>query len=200
MKISAAEKELARLDPKIGELIARHGSLHHEPRQDYFASLARAIIGQQISVKAAAKIFGRLQETTQLKPESVVILTDEQIKAIGLSSQKSRYIKDLAAHFVKDSAVLNHLESLSDDQIIEELTKVKGIGIWTAQMFLMFTLVRLDIFAPDDAGLQQAIKRLYSLKEIPKRTELMQLAERWAPYRTVACWHLWHMLDNEPAK
>lgn len=198
MSIALAEKELSQLDPKIGGLIANHGTLRHSPRSDYFTALARSIVGQQISVKAAAKIFERFENITRLNPAVVVNLTDEQIKAIGLSAQKSRYIKDLAAHFVKDSAVFNHLESLPDDQIIEELTKVKGIGVWTAQMFLMFTLVRLDVFAPDDVGLQQAIKRLYKLDELPKRAELTQFAERWAPYRTVACWHLWHMLDNEP--
>lgn len=198
--MNKAEKELSRLDPKIGGLIARHGSLQHSPRHDYFAALARSIVGQQISVKAAAKIYERLEEATQLQPEKVARLRDEHIKAIGLSPQKSRYIRDLAEHFVKDSAVFNHLESLSDDQVIEELTKIKGIGVWTAQMFLMFTLVRPDVFAPDDVGLQQAIKKLYGFTDLPTRAELIEFAERWAPYRTVACWHLWHMLDNEPTE
>jgi len=181
------------------QLILRHGTLNHAPRNDYFASLSRSITGQQISVKAAAKIFERLEQATSLDPRRVIMLTDEKIKTIGLSGQKSRYIRDLAAHFVQDSAVFNHLESLSDDQVILELTRIKGIGVWTAQMFLMFTLVRLDVFAPDDAGLQQAIKKLYEIEVLPKRAELSEFAERWKPYRTVACWHLWHFLDNEPS-
>lgn len=183
----------------MGALIQRHGTLSHTPRNDYFASLSRSITGQQISVKAAAKIFERLEQATGLDPQRVVLLTDEQIKTIGLSGQKSRYIRDLATHFVQDSAVFNHLESLPDDQVIQELTRIKGIGVWTAQMFLMFTLVRLDIFAPDDVGLQQAIKKLYKIETLPKRAELNKFAERWKPYRTIACWHLWHLLDNEPA-
>lgn len=197
--MNAAEKELSRIDPKLGALIMAHGTIQHTPREDYFAALARSIVGQQISVKAASKIFGRLEDITKLHPEEVVNLTEEQIKAIGLSPQKSRYIRDLAEHFMKDSAIFNHLGSLSDEQVIEELTKVKGIGVWTAQMFLMFTLVRPDVFAPDDVGLQQAIKKVYGLREIPKRTELVEFATRWAPYRTTACWHLWHALDNEPS-
>lgn len=197
--IQAAERELAKLDPLMGELIKRQGTITHEPHSDYFASLARSITGQQISVKAAAKIFERLQDATALKPQRVVILTDDQIKAIGLSGQKARYIRDLAEHFVQDSAIFNHLESLPDDQVVSELTKIKGIGIWTAQMFLMFTLVRLDVFAPDDVGLQQAIKKLYNLEALPKRKELSIFAERWRPYRTIACWHLWHLLDNKPS-
>lgn len=198
MTIAEAEDRLALLDPKMEELIARHGTLLYAPRSDYFAALARSIVGQQISVKAAAKIYGRLEQVTGMRPERVMNLSDDQIKAIGLSPQKSRYIRDLAEHFVKDAAVFNHLESLADDKVIEELTNVKGIGVWTAQMFLMFTLVRLDVFAPDDVGLQQAIKKLYGLNEIPKRAELIAFAEKWVPYRTVACWHLWHMLDNTP--
>ena len=196
--MNSAEKELCRMDLKLGKLIASHGTIQHSPREDYFAALARSIVGQQISVKAASKIFSRLEDITKLHPKEVVDLTEEQIKAIGLSPQKSRYIRDLAEHFVKDSAIFNHLESLSDEQVIEELTKVKGIGVWTAQMFLMFTLARPDVFAPDDVGLQQAIKKVYGLSELPKRTELVEFATRWAPYRTTACWHLWHALDNEP--
>lgn len=199
-RMNAPEKELSRIDPKLGALITAHGTIQHTPRGDYFAALARSIVGQQISVKAASKIFGRLEEKTRLQPKQVADLTEEQIKAIGLSPQKSRYIQDLAEHFVKDSAVFDHLESLSDEEVIEELTKVKGIGVWTAQMFLMFTLVRPDVFAPDDVGLQQAIKKIYGLKEMPKRAELAEFATRWAPYRTTACWHLWHALDNEPSQ
>jgi len=115
-----------------------------------------------------------------------------------LSGQKYKYIHDLAEHFVRDSMVFDHLDTLSDDDVIAELTKVKGIGVWTAQMFLMFTLVRPDVFAPDDRGLQLAIQKLYALPDVPPRSELETIAEAWAPYRTVASWHLWHSLDNEP--
>lgn len=196
--ILAGEKELARLDSKLGGLIARQGPLIHEPRTDYFGSLARSIVGQQISVKAAASIFGRLQERTALDPTRVAVLDEAACKEIGLSRSKARYLQDLARHFVTDSAVFNHFESLNDDAVIAELTKIKGIGVWTAQMFLMFTLGRLDVFAPDDVGLQRAMMRLYDWQELPPRAELAAFAEQWRPYRTIASWHLWHMLDNSP--
>lgn len=196
MTLSSAETSLAQLDPIIGELIAQHGHIAMRPQREYFEALASAIVGQQISVKAAAKIFERFRDTTQLDPLKTSLLTDEQIKTIGLSGQKSRYIRDLAAHFVDDSAVFNHLDSLSDDEVIAELTRVKGIGVWTAQMFLIFTLHRPDVFAPDDRGLQLAVEKLYD--RTFTRSELEALAEGWSPYRSMACLHLWRSLDNEP--
>jgi DNA-3-methyladenine glycosylase II len=197
--IATAENTLKKSDPVLGALIARNGSIIREPRSDYFASLTRAIVGQQLSVKAASSIFGRFEERTALNPQKVTELAEEDIKAIGLSRPKARYIQDLARNFVDNSAIYNHLESLSDDDVVTELTAVKGIGVWTAQMFLMFTLIRPDVFAPDDAGLQKAIKQAYGLDAVPGRAELEQFAERWKPYRTVASWHLWHSLDNAPA-
>lgn len=192
--------ELARLDPDMGRLIEQQGSITRPPRHDYFASLAHSIISQQISVKAAAKIFERFQTATDMQPDRVAILSEEDAKTIGLSGQKFRYLHDLAEHFAQNSAVFNHLESLNDDEVITELTKVKGIGVWTAQMFLMFTLVRPDVFAPDDRGLQLAVQKLYHLPEVPPRSELEVIAGKWSPYRTVASWHLWHSLNNEPVE
>jgi DNA-3-methyladenine glycosylase II len=198
MNFTSEERELSQIDPDIGVIIQRNGPLVHAPRDDYFAALAGSIISQQISVKAAAKIFERFKDATELDSKRVANLQDEQIKMIGLSGQKSKYLHDLAEHFVRDSAVFNHLDTLSDDEVIIELTKIKGIGVWTAQMFLMFALVRLDVFAPDDRGIQLAIQKLYDLPTVPSRSELEKIAEKWQPYRTGACWHLWHSLDNEP--
>jgi DNA-3-methyladenine glycosylase II len=198
MKFSQAEQALSVLDSDMAVLIRRNGPIVREPRTDFFASLARSIISQQISVKAAAAILGRFEAATNMDPARIVALTQDQARTIGLSGQKYKYIHDLAEHFVRDSMVFNHLDTLSDDEVIEELTKIKGIGVWTAQMFLMFTLVRPDVFAPDDRGLQLAVKKLYDLPDVPSRTELMDIAAKWAPYRTVASWHLWHSLDNEP--
>lgn len=195
-----AEAYLSRVDPLLGEVITRYSPLEPRTRsEDYFTALSRSITGQQISVKAAAAIFGRFIDKTNGDPLTVTRLTDEEVAAIGFSGQKWRYISDLAEHFVQDSAVYDHLESLSDDEIIIELTKVKGIGVWTAQMFLIFTLHRPDIFAPDDRGLQIAIERLYELSATPSRSELMALAEKWSPYRSTASFYLWKSLDNEPA-
>ncbi len=196
MKLTAAERTLQTLDPILGTLITQHGTLPLRPTRGYFEDLARSIVSQQISVKAAAKIFERFTRATDLQPEKVLELTDTDIKTIGLSDQKSRYLHDLAQHFVDDQAVLDHLETLSDDDVIGELTRVKGIGTWTAQMFLIFTLHRPDIFAPDDRGLQLAVEKLY--EHTFTHDELAQFAERWAPYRSTACLHLWHSLDNKP--
>lgn len=197
MAYTTAEKSLTTLDPQLGALIVAHGTIPLRPERDYFEALSSAIIGQQISVKAAAKIYERFRSETQLDPLATSLLTEDQVKTIGLSGQKSRYIRDLAAHFVQDSAVFNHLDSLADDEVISELTRVKGIGVWTAQMFLIFTLHRPDVFAPDDRGLQLAVEKLYD--RTFSRSELEQFAERWAPYRSTACLHLWHSLDNQPA-
>lgn len=198
MDLSSEELALASLDPVLGAMIKANGPISRESREGYFASLARSIIGQQISVKAAAKIMERFEATTNMDPERTAELSEEDSKLIGLSGQKYKYVRDLADHFVRDSMVFNHLDTLSDDDVITELTKVKGIGVWTAQMFLMFTLGRTDIFAPDDRGLQLAVKKLYSLADVPSRAELEDIAAQWSPYRTIASWHLWHSLDNEP--
>lgn len=197
-QIARAEKELQILDPRIGELIKLQAPLVYKPRTNYFFSLCRSIVGQQVSVAAAATIFARLETATDMDPKKVVKLSETQIKAIGLSRQKAGYIKDLAQHFVDNPEVYNHLGQLSDEEVIDDLTAVKGIGVWTAQMFLMFTLVRLDVFAPDDIGLQRAMKNLYGWKSVPKKDKLEKTAELWRPYRTVACWHLWQSLRNTP--
>lgn len=195
---SPAEDYLIKIDPLLGRLIARQTIVRSSRPRNYFEALCRSIIGQQVSVKAAETIYGRFVETTKLKPESVRKLTEEEVKQIGLSRQKTSYLKDLADHFYKDSAVYNHLDSLNDDEVIKELTAVKGIGPWTAQMFLMFTLNRPDVFAPDDVGLQNAMMKLYKWETLPSRSELLLHAETWSPYRTTASFHLWHSLDNAP--
>ena len=197
--IAEAEAKLSELDERLGELIElQRPLLLHEPRTNYFFSLCRSIVGQQVSVAAAATIFGRLEAATGLDPKKAAALSESQIKTIGLSRQKAGYIKDLARHFVDNPKVYNHLGQLSDEEVIAELTAVKGIGEWTAQMFLMFTLVRLDVFAPDDVGLQRAMMKLYGWKSVPKKDKLIKTAERWRPYRTVASWHLWQSLDSSP--
>ena len=196
--LKLAETALIKLDPVLGRLIKSQVLLPRSPRTDYFTSLCRSIVGQQVSVAAADAIFGRLQATTGLKPEAVMKLSDGQIKAIGLSRQKASYIRDLASHFHDNPNVYNHLDQQDDDSIIAELTDVKGIGTWTAQMFLMFTLARPDVFAPDDVGLQKAMLTLYGWKTLPPKQELEKAAEKWRPYRTMASWHLWQSLENKP--
>lgn len=197
-QLPTAEAYLVQADPLLGELIKTQTITLSEPRTDYFASLARSIIGQQVSVAAARTIAGRFEAHTNYSPVKTVQLDEDTIRAIGLSRQKARYIHDLAHHFVDNPAVYNHLDALSDDEVITDLTAVRGIGTWTAQMFLMFTLERPDIFAPDDAGLQRAMMQLYKWDVLPPKKDLITTANTWQPYRTIACLHLWHSLDNTP--
>ena len=196
--IKIAEDALMQLDPKLGDLIRLQRPVASRHRPGYFDSLCRSIIGQQVSVAAPAAIFGRFETVTALDPAKVAAIDEIQMKAIGLSRQKTAYLQDLAAHFANQPDVYDHLEQSSDDEAITELTAVKGIGVWTAQMFLMFTLGRPDVFAPDDVGLQHAMMRLYNWPELPPKRDLAEFAQRWAPYRTVACLHLWQSLHNTP--
>ncbi|HEX3082364.1 MAG TPA: DNA-3-methyladenine glycosylase 2 family protein [Candidatus Saccharimonadia bacterium] len=198
-EIAQAETELAKLDPVLGAVIKLQAPLNRLREGTYFGNLTRSIVSQQISVAAAASILRRLTDATALDPLRVAGLSLEELRALGLSRSKGSYIHDLAEHFIKDAAVFDHLDRLPDDEVIAELVSVKGIGVWTAQMFLMFTLGRLDVFAPDDVGLQRAIKLLYNLPDVPPKAELVALSDKWRPYRTVACWHLWESLDNAPA-
>ncbi len=182
----------------MGQVIEFNGSLPPRPRRGNYESLARSIVGQQISVKAATNIFARFEQITELRPELAVELSADQIKLIGLSGQKANYLQDLARHFVTDPGVYDHLDTLDDTAVITELTRVKGIGVWTAQMFLMFTLRRPDVFAPGDRGLQLAIERLYGLPAKTSQSQLEVIAERWQPHRTTASLHLWQSLNNTP--
>ena len=193
--IKKAEAALLEMDPMISGLIKTQTLLTRPVRMDYFSSLAHSIIGQQVSVAAARAISGRFEEYTEMDPAKVAALTEEACKVIGLSRQKAGYLRDLAAHFVDNPSVYDHLDTLSDEAVITDLTAVKGIGVWTAQMFMIFTLGRPDVFAPDDVGLQHGMLKLFGWNELPPKKELAIIAQRWAPYRSVASLHLWQSLD-----
>lgn len=196
--VAEAERYLQDADPILGAVIASQTLVLPTHREDYFASLCRSIIGQQVSVAAAAAIAKRFEEQTNMKPERAAHLDEETVKIIGLSKQKTSYIVDLAQHFVDNPNIYNHLENLEDEEVIADLIQIKGIGRWTAQMFLMFTLARPDIFAPDDVGLQKGMVQLYKWDTLPPKKELDTIAQKWAPYRTVASLHLWQSLENTP--
>ena len=198
MKFTEAEIYLMDNDSQLSRHISLHGTIPLQHERGYFEALAGSIISQQISVKAAAKIFERFRKATKLDPEVAARLNETQIKEIGLSSQKSKYLQDLALHFIEDSSIFDHLHKLPDDHVIEELTQVKGIGVWTAQMFLMFTLHRPDVFASGDRGLQLAIEKIYNISPPINPARLEEFAQRWEPYRTTASLHLWRTLDNQP--
>lgn len=187
-----------RVDPILAQLIRTNGTIRHIPHTNYFEALCESIISQQLSVKASDTIFRRFRDATALESSRVLTLNEAAQKAIGLSGQKARYLHDLAEHFVRDATVFDRLDTLSDDEVILELTKVKGIGVWTAQMFLMFTLARPDIFAPDDLGLLNALTKVYGLSGRPTKQEAATRAAEWTPYRSTACFHLWRSLDNTP--
>jgi len=199
-ELAQAERQLAASDATMRNLIKQHGTLWHERRPDYFSSLCRSIIGQQVSVASATSTMTKFIAETDGKAEVTARLGDAKARRIGLSRQKKSYVIDLATHFIEQPDVFKHLDQLDDEEVIRQLTEIRGIGRWTAQMFLMFSLVRLDVFAPDDIGLQRAMQRQYDFEQSAKPAEYAAFAERWQPYRTVASWHLWESLGPYASK
>lgn len=186
----------------MGEIISAVGPCTLRPRRDHFVLLCKSIYSQQISSAVATVLFGRFREHFPLKrptPARVLSLlttgTEAQLKGCGLSRQKKAYLIDLSRHFLSNAIPNHRLSRLTDDQIIEALTAVKGIGRWTAEMFLIFVLNRPDVLPVDDLGLQRAAKSAYRLKHSPSPKELLKLGEKWRPYRTIASWYLWRAAD-----
>ncbi|MEF2968255.1 DNA-3-methyladenine glycosylase 2 family protein [Paenibacillus sp. M1] len=189
-------KRLAAADPRMGMLIALTGELRTKPRGPHFAELARSIIGQQISVKAAAAIRGRVLELAgDLSPAALAAQSDEALRAAGLSASKLAYLRDLCAKVLSGEVDLDGLGSRSDEEAVEALLSIKGIGRWTAEMFLIFALGREDILSLGDAGLQRAAKWVYGMEERADRKYLQQVGHLWAPYRSVASLYLWDAIN-----
>jgi len=203
---AAAVEHLRAADDTLRRLIDERGPLDLEARvrgrpADAYGALLRAIVGQQLSVKAARTIYERLLDLfggTTPTPEELLAADPDALRAAGLSGAKVKYVRSLAEHVRDGELHLDSLEDMSDDQAIAELTAVKGLGQWTAHMFLMFHLRRPDILPVGDQGIRRAVERLYGLEEIPDAETLERLGERWAPYRTLASMYLWHSLDNAP--
>lgn len=194
-----AEKFLSK-DKYIGPLVKKFGrcGIKKQPKSAYFEQLVREIAGQQLSVKASATIFGRVKDKLRgnVTPENIIKLKKGDLRACGLSNAKSSYVTDLAKHVKSGELEINRLSDLTDEKVMEELIAVKGIGPWTAKMFLMFTLARPDIFPVDDLGIANAMKKL--VKRKLTSDQMIKFAEKnWAPYRTVASWYLWELLDNK---
>ena len=191
-----ASRELAANDPLMALFVERYQEVSLASRGDAFVTLARSIVGQQISVKAAESIWQRFLTTVGIvNPECLLNTATDALRASGLSSRKVEYLHDLARHFSDGSIHANHWTSMSDQEIIRELTQIRGIGIWTVEMFLMFHEMRSDIFPLDDVGLQKAAALHYFQGERPNRKALAALGERWRPWRSVATWYLWRSLD-----
>lgn len=189
---------LSSSDPIMAGLIDKYGPLDYGKREDYFQSLVRSVVSQQLSVSAARNIYERLTKLTDLRLDRTLSLTSDEMRSIGLSRQKQAYIKDLASHFSDNNYSPEYFAKLSDDEIISELTQINGIGVWTAQMFMIFTLNRPDVFASNDRGLQIAINNLYGVGgNKPKLKVLDTFATRWAPHRSAACLYLWQSLENK---
>jgi DNA-3-methyladenine glycosylase II len=194
-------EHLRRLDPKWEAIIAEVGPCKLEPRPDRFGTLVRAIIGQQISSKAAASIDRRVRDSAGEihEPGAILALGEAGLRACGLSGVKARYVLNLA-QAVKDGAVpLDEVHAWEDEAIVAALTSIKGIGPWTAEMFLIFALGRQDVLSVGDLGIRVGLKNLHGLDELPNPRECRELAEPWRPYRTVAMWYLWKGID-EPKK
>jgi DNA-3-methyladenine glycosylase II len=194
-----ASRDLARVDPVMGGLVEAHAGAALVSRGDPFATLVRSIVGQQISVKAADSVWTRLRAAVPaLKPKAVLACTAEELRACGLSARKAEYIADLAGHFAKGRIHPRRWPKMSDAEVIAELTAVRGIGAWTVEMFLIFNLLRPDVFPLDDIGLQRAVAMHYLAGARPARRELARIGERWRPWRSVATWYLWRSLDPVP--
>ncbi|MFZ0807858.1 MAG: DNA-3-methyladenine glycosylase [Candidatus Sulfotelmatobacter sp.] len=192
-----AINHLKKSDPVLRGIIERVGPFRMEFGPPEFCSLAESIVYQQLNGKAAATIWQRFEAVAgdPLTPEGILKLTEEQMRGVGLSKQKSSYLKDLAAKTAAGLLDFSRLPELSDEDVIEHLTQVKGIGVWTAHMFLIFTLRRPDVLPTGDYGVQAAIKRHYRKRKLPKPEVMEKIARCWSPYRSVACWYLWRSLD-----
>jgi DNA-3-methyladenine glycosylase II len=192
-----AVNHLKKSDPILCAIIERVGPFRMEYGPPEFHSLAESILYQQLNGNAAATIFKRFTALAgePLTPEGILKLTDEQLRSVGLSKQKSAYLKDLAMKTRDGLLDFTKLQDLPDEEVIKHLTQVKGIGIWTAQMFLMFTLKRPDVLPTGDYGLQAAIKKHYRKRKMPKPKDMEKIARAWSPYRSIACWYLWKSMD-----
>ena len=196
-----AKRSLVRRDPVLARIIRAHPRVSLVRRGEPFFTLARSIVGQQISVKAAASIWNRVVAVApQMQPQQVLRTGRRRLLACGLSQRKAEYIADLARHFVDGSVHVQSWTSMDDEAIIAELVQVRGIGRWTAEMFLMFNLLRPNVLPLDDLGLQKAIRLHYfDARQVP-REALRELACDWDPWRSVATWYLWRSLDPIPVE
>jgi len=196
---SQACRHLARRDRVMRRLIPKFGDARLQSRGDPFITLARSVVGQQISVKAAQAVWERFERLLQhITPAAVLRLKTEDMRTAGLSARKVEYLVDLAVHFDSGAIAPAAWGGMDDEAIIAELVAIRGIGRWTAEMFLMFHLLRPDVLPLDDAGLLKGISLHYFSGEPVSRSEARQLAAAWAPWRSVATWYLWRSLDSEP--
>lgn len=192
-----AVNHLKKSDPVLSAIIERVGSCRMEFGEPEFHSLAEAIVYQQLNGKAAATIFKRFAALTgePLTPEGILKLSGQQMRAVGLSKQKTSYLRDMAERAQRGELDFSRLPKLTDEEVITHLTQVKGVGVWTAHMFLMFTLQRPNVLPTGDFGIRMAIKKYYRKRKMPNPAVMEKIAKPWEPYRSIACWYLWRSLD-----
>ena len=196
-----SKRALARRDPVMAGIIRAHPRIHLTPRGEPFHTLARAIVGQQISVKAAQSVWNRVVDcVSEVTPEKVLSKKRRHLRACGLSDRKVEYIADLAQHFADGAIHVHRWPGMDDEAVIEELVQVRGIGRWTAEMFLIFNLLRPDVFPLDDLGLQKGIRLNYFKKRNVSLKTMQALGNSWRPWRSVATWYLWRSLDPLPVE
>jgi DNA-3-methyladenine glycosylase II len=199
-----AADHLAKNDPVLRPVIKRAGLPDFQPHDNYYWELVDSIISQQLSVKAAASIekrFQQLLESETPEPAAILEKSEEELRAVGLSRPKIKYIKDLARHILDGKLRFDDIDQKSNDEVIAELTAVKGIGEWTAHMFLIFSMGRLDILPVGDLGIRNGVRALYGFADAPTPEQVTEIAAQnnWSPYESVAAWYVWHSLDNKPA-
>jgi DNA-3-methyladenine glycosylase II len=198
-------KHLARRDRVMKKLIPRFGEARLQSRGDAFTTLARSIVGQQISVKAAQSVWDRFATLVEapaakLPPQAVLALDSSAMRSAGLSARKVEYLRDLARHFADNTVHVRQWEQMDDEAIIDELVAIRGIGRWTAEMFLIFHLMRPNVLPIDDLGLIKGISVNYFSGEPVSRAEAREVGDAWAPYRSVATWYIWRSLDPLPVE
>lgn len=202
--LTAGRNHLISADPVLGSVIKQAPLPSFVPHGNYYQELVESIISQQLSVKAAATILKRFRDLfgdTFPTPEEILTQDIETYRSVGLSRQKASYIRDLAQKVLDGSVQFNHLDALSNQEIIEELTAIKGVGVWTVHMFLVFCVGRLDVLPTGDLGIKNGIQKLYNLENRPTEADIEALAlqQKWHPYESIASWYVWHSLDNKPA-
>jgi DNA-3-methyladenine glycosylase II len=196
--MESAMLHLKKVDPVMAKIIKRVGPCQFTLREPTFETLARSIAFQQLSGKAAATIFGRVRKATgpRFTARAFLKLTPEQLRACGLSRQKMASLRDLAARVDRGEINFRKLVDLRDEEVIATLSQVRGVGVWTAQMFLMFALKRPNVMPLADLGIRNAVRKAYGLEELPKAVDLSRLSEKWHPYCSVASWYLWRSLEG----
>jgi DNA-3-methyladenine glycosylase II len=197
-----AISHLKKADPVMAAIIARTGPYRMQYREPVFQTLVRSIVFQQLSGKAATTIFNRLAEAAKanpITPEAILKLRPQKMRTLGLSKQKILYIRELARLTRDGNIQFERLPEMEDAAIIETLTRVKGVGVWTVQMFLMFALQRPNVLPVGDLGVRAAMKKAYGLPELPKPAEMERIAAVWHPYCSIASWYLWRSLEDKGA-